>query len=127
MQPEQALQTTGAAADNPAPGEVIPTKFVWTFGGRQVHVCGSFSAWVEAVPLAWEVHPEHPGGGYFAAVIPLAPGITPLPRSADETIRSQLRRGLASGLGPWAIFWGSGASVAQARTKKVSSGSLTTW
>ena len=74
MQPEQALQTTGAAADNPAPGEVIPTKFVWTFGGRQVHVCGSFSAWVEAVPLAWEVHPEHPGGGYFAAVVPLAPG-----------------------------------------------------
>lgn len=33
---------------------LVPTRFLWRFGGAQVHLCGSFTRWVETVPM-------HPG------------------------------------------------------------------
>ncbi|GAX76328.1 hypothetical protein CEUSTIGMA_g3774.t1 [Chlamydomonas eustigma] len=54
-----------------APGFFIPTRFVWRFGGRQVHLCGSFTRWVETVPMA-PVDNSH--SGVFAVVVHLPPG-----------------------------------------------------
>uniref|UniRef100_A0A7S3QNI8 CBS domain-containing protein n=1 Tax=Dunaliella tertiolecta TaxID=3047 RepID=A0A7S3QNI8_DUNTE len=49
----------------------VPTRFVWRFAGRQVHLCGSFTRWVETVPMApgFEGNP-----GVFAVVVHLPPG-----------------------------------------------------
>jgi len=74
QQQQQTQQQQQGTPGAPQPEDLIPTKFVWTYGGRQVHVCGSFSAWTEAVPLTWEAHPEHAAQGCFAVVIPLVPG-----------------------------------------------------
>ncbi|GIL65126.1 hypothetical protein Vafri_18936 [Volvox africanus] len=48
----------------------VPTRFVWRFGGRQVHLCGSFTRWVETVPMA----PVDGTPGVFAVVVHLPPG-----------------------------------------------------
>ncbi|KAG2491725.1 hypothetical protein HYH03_009888 [Edaphochlamys debaryana] len=48
----------------------VPTRFVWRFGGRQVHLCGSFTRWVETVPMA----PVDGSPGVFAVVVHLPPG-----------------------------------------------------
>eukprot|EP00198_Chlamydomonas_reinhardtii_P013855 XP_001703192.1 predicted protein [Chlamydomonas reinhardtii] len=48
----------------------VPTRFVWRFGGRQVHLCGSFTRWVETVPMA----PVDGSPGLFAVVVHLPPG-----------------------------------------------------
>eukprot|EP00227_Mantoniella_beaufortii_P020347 CAMPEP_0197582292 /NCGR_PEP_ID=MMETSP1326-20131121/5548_1 /TAXON_ID=1155430 /ORGANISM="Genus nov. species nov., Strain RCC2288" /LENGTH=305 /DNA_ID=CAMNT_0043146349 /DNA_START=47 /DNA_END=961 /DNA_ORIENTATION=- len=51
---------------------VFPTRFVWAYGGRQVHLCGSFTNWLETVPMAPE--PVANGGQVFAVVCNLPPG-----------------------------------------------------
>eukprot|EP00798_Chlamydomonas_sp_ICE-L_P030576 gene30576-35594_t len=48
----------------------VPTRFVWRFGGRQVHLCGSFTRWVETVPMS----PVEGSPGVFAVVVHLPPG-----------------------------------------------------
>ncbi|KAL6758729.1 hypothetical protein V8C86DRAFT_2589662 [Haematococcus lacustris] len=48
----------------------VPTRFVWRFGGRQVHLCGSFTRWVETVPMA----SVEGSPGVFAVVVHLPPG-----------------------------------------------------
>lgn len=74
----------------------VPTRFVWRFGGRQVrdaaiveaitigilirrlelawleqvHLCGSFTRWVETIPMA----PVEGTPGVFAVVVHLPPG-----------------------------------------------------
>ncbi len=52
-------------------GFFIPTRFVWRFGGRQVHLCGSFTRWVETVPMA---PVDSSQTGVFAVVVHLPPG-----------------------------------------------------
>lgn len=47
-----------------------PTKFVWRLGGNQVHLCGSFTRWVETVPMI----PEEGQPGVFSVVVHLPPG-----------------------------------------------------
>ena len=47
-----------------------PTKFVWRLGGNQVHLCGSFTRWVETVPMV----PEEGQPGVFSVVVHLPPG-----------------------------------------------------
>ncbi|KAL4424148.1 hypothetical protein ABPG75_001449 [Micractinium tetrahymenae] len=48
----------------------VPTKFVWRFGGNQVHLCGSFTRWVETVPMT----PVDGQPGTFSVVVHLPPG-----------------------------------------------------
>eukprot|EP01024_Parvocaulis_polyphysoides_P006961 TRINITY_DN12068_c0_g1_i1.p1 TRINITY_DN12068_c0_g1~~TRINITY_DN12068_c0_g1_i1.p1 ORF type:complete len:580 (+),score=58.64 TRINITY_DN12068_c0_g1_i1:205-1944(+) len=48
----------------------VPTRFVWRFGGQQVHLCGSFTRWVETVPMA--AVDGQPG--MFSVVVHLPPG-----------------------------------------------------
>eukprot|EP00775_Hariotina_reticulata_P003066 gene3066-3346_t len=48
----------------------VPTRFVWRFGGRAVHLCGSFTRWVETIPMA----PVDGTPGVFAVVVHLPPG-----------------------------------------------------
>eukprot|EP00889_Picochlorum_renovo_P005327 jgi/Picre1/32357/NNA_007703.t1 len=47
-----------------------PTKFVWRLGGNQVHLCGSFTRWVETVPMV----PEDGQPGVFSVIVHLPPG-----------------------------------------------------
>lgn len=47
-----------------------PTKFLWRLGGNQVHLCGSFTRWVETVPMV----PEEGQPGVFSVVVHLPPG-----------------------------------------------------
>ena len=63
------------------PGFFVPTKFVWRFGGAQAHLCGSFTRWVETVPMA----PVEGQPGAFAVVVHLPPGC-----AADFTTSTQL-------------------------------------
>eukprot|EP00192_Tetraselmis_astigmatica_P003438 CAMPEP_0117653972 /NCGR_PEP_ID=MMETSP0804-20121206/3489_1 /TAXON_ID=1074897 /ORGANISM="Tetraselmis astigmatica, Strain CCMP880" /LENGTH=551 /DNA_ID=CAMNT_0005460209 /DNA_START=679 /DNA_END=2334 /DNA_ORIENTATION=+ len=48
----------------------VPTRFVWRFGGQQVHLCGSFTRWVETVQMP----PVPDAPGMFAVVVHLPPG-----------------------------------------------------
>ena len=70
----------------------VPTRFTWQFGGQvvsmsfwpaamplvllldirafQVHLCGSFTRWVETVPMA----SDESNPGVFAVVVHLPPG-----------------------------------------------------
>ncbi|PSC74424.1 sucrose nonfermenting 4 [Micractinium conductrix] len=54
----------------PAMSFFVPTKFVWRFGGNQVHLCGSFTRWVETVPMT-AVDGQL---GTFTVVVHLPPG-----------------------------------------------------
>jgi hypothetical protein len=31
---------------------LLPIRFEWRYGGHQVHLCGSFTRWLETVPMA---------------------------------------------------------------------------
>ncbi|KAK9791564.1 hypothetical protein WJX73_004531 [Symbiochloris irregularis] len=48
----------------------VPTRFTWRFGGQVVHLCGSFTRWVETVPMS----PVQGSPGLFAVVVHLPPG-----------------------------------------------------
>mmetsp|Transcript_25163 Transcript_25163/g.44873 ORF Transcript_25163/g.44873 Transcript_25163/m.44873 type:complete len:551 (-) Transcript_25163:58-1710(-) len=48
----------------------VPTRFVWRFGGEQVHLCGSFTRWVETVVMP----PVPDAPSVFAVVVHLPPG-----------------------------------------------------
>ncbi|CAK0784632.1 hypothetical protein CVIRNUC_007836 [Coccomyxa viridis] len=48
----------------------VPTRFIWRFGGQVVHLCGSFTRWVETVPMA----PVESSPGVFSIVVHLPPG-----------------------------------------------------
>eukprot|EP00887_Chlorella_sp_A99_P006896 scaffold2.g6896.t1 len=48
----------------------VPTKFIWRFGGSVVHLCGSFTRWVETVPMA----PVEGQQGVYSVVVHLPPG-----------------------------------------------------
>ncbi|KAL0043392.1 hypothetical protein WJX79_003486 [Trebouxia sp. C0005] len=48
----------------------VPTRFTWQFGGQVVHLCGSFTRWVETVPMA----SDESTPGVFAVVVHLPPG-----------------------------------------------------
>ncbi|CAD7699648.1 unnamed protein product [Ostreobium quekettii] len=48
----------------------VPTRFVWRFHGQQVYLIGSFTRWVETVPMA----PADASPGVFAVVVHLPPG-----------------------------------------------------
>ncbi|CAL5223035.1 g5490 [Coccomyxa viridis] len=48
----------------------VPTRFIWRFGGQVVHLCGSFTRWVETVPMA----PVDGSPGVFSIVVHLPPG-----------------------------------------------------
>lgn len=50
---------------------LVPTRFVWPYGGGQVHVCGSFTNWLETVPMAPDGSSR---GQVFAVVCNLPPG-----------------------------------------------------
>lgn len=59
----------------PGPSETVPTRFIWPYGGRQVHVCGSFTNWLTPIPMA----PDGTAGGrMFAVVCNLPPGCVAL-------------------------------------------------
>ncbi|GAQ87534.1 Cystathionine beta-synthase domain containing protein [Klebsormidium nitens] len=49
---------------------LIPTRFVWPYGGRHVHLCGSFTRWRETLPMS-PVDGHH---NWFAVVCSLPPG-----------------------------------------------------
>lgn len=51
-------------------GTLVPTKFVWRLGGSHVFLCGSFTRWVETVPMAAD--PTNPGT--FTCTVHLNPG-----------------------------------------------------
>ncbi|KAK9804840.1 hypothetical protein WJX72_008237 [[Myrmecia] bisecta] len=48
----------------------VPTRFTWRFGGQVVHLCGSFTRWVETVPML----PLEGSPGVFSVVVHLPPG-----------------------------------------------------
>jgi len=52
--------------------QLVPIRFEWRYGGHQVHLCGSFTRWLETVPMA----PDHASGAsVFAVVCNLPPGV----------------------------------------------------
>jgi 5'-AMP-activated protein kinase regulatory gamma subunit len=55
-----------------ASGEVFPTRFSWLYGGDNVHLCGSFTNWLETVPMAQELNAD--GSRTFTVVCDLPPG-----------------------------------------------------
>ncbi|KAL6784463.1 SNRKBG1 [Auxenochlorella protothecoides x Auxenochlorella symbiontica] len=48
----------------------VPTRFLWRFGGSQVHLCGSFTRWVETVPMT----PVEGQPGAFSVIVQLPAG-----------------------------------------------------
>eukprot|EP00891_Asterochloris_glomerata_P002429 jgi/Astpho2/2429/fgenesh1_pm.00044_%23_15_t len=48
----------------------VPTRFTWQFGGQVVHLCGSFTRWVETVPMT----PVDSRPTVFQVVVHLPPG-----------------------------------------------------
>lgn len=53
-------------------GEAYPTRFAWAYGGRNVHLCGSFTNWLETVPMAQEG--GNGDGRTFTVMCDLPPG-----------------------------------------------------
>lgn len=51
-------------------GGLVPTKFTWRLGGSHVFLCGSFTRWVETVPMT--PYPSQPGT--FTCTVHLNPG-----------------------------------------------------
>lgn len=49
---------------------LVPTKFTWRLGGSHVFLCGSFTRWVETVPMT----PEPSQPGTFTCTVHLNPG-----------------------------------------------------
>lgn len=43
---------------------LLPIRFEWRYGGQQVHLCGSFTRWLETVPMApSSLEPQVPSHG----------------------------------------------------------------
>jgi len=57
---------------DPAGEHLVPIRFEWRYGGHQVHLCGSFTRWLETVPMAAD---QSTGGSVFAVFCNLPPGI----------------------------------------------------
>lgn len=38
---------------------LVPIRFEWRYGGHQVHLCGSFTRWLETVPMALDHSTPH--------------------------------------------------------------------
>ena len=54
--------------------QLVPTRFEWRYGGRQVHVCGSFTGWQEMVPMQAETAPSASGAVVHRVTINIPPG-----------------------------------------------------
>ncbi|THU56521.1 hypothetical protein C4D60_Mb11t18100 [Musa balbisiana] len=52
-------------------GVLIPTRFVWPYGGRRVYLLGSFTRWTEHLPMS----PVEGCPSAFQAICSLTPGI----------------------------------------------------
>ena len=52
---------------------MYPTKFTWHYEGKVVHLCGSFTNWLETVPMAPEIVPPN-GNQVFSVVCNLPSG-----------------------------------------------------
>jgi len=84
---EQANETNGGNVGNSSntnspsqqqnqslsPSIVYPTKFTWHYEGKVVHLCGSFTNWLETVPMAPEIVPPN-GNQVFSVVCNLPSG-----------------------------------------------------
>ncbi len=66
------LDGTPRASASEGGGEVFSTRFTWSHGGGQVHLCGSFTNWLETVPMAGERAPD--GSSVFTVMCDLPPG-----------------------------------------------------
>ena len=66
------LDGTPRASASEGGGEVFSTRFTWSHGGGQVHLCGSFTIWLETVPMAGERAPD--GSSVFTVMCDLPPG-----------------------------------------------------
>jgi hypothetical protein len=42
----------GESMYDPQAEPLLPIRFEWRYGGHQVHLCGSFTRWLETVPMA---------------------------------------------------------------------------
>lgn len=49
----------------------VPTRFIWSHGGKNVQLCGSFTSWKQLVPMMQD---GTQGGKVFAVVCSLEPG-----------------------------------------------------
>ncbi|KAL2613022.1 hypothetical protein R1flu_024714 [Riccia fluitans] len=61
---------TGGGAAPASPPGLVPTRFVWTHGGRRVHLCGSFTRWQDTMPMS----PMEGLPSVFQVVCTLPPG-----------------------------------------------------
>ncbi|URD77331.1 CBS domain containing membrane protein [Musa troglodytarum] len=52
-------------------GVLIPTRFVWPYGGRRVYLLGSFTRWTEHLPMS----PVEGCPSVFQAICSITPGI----------------------------------------------------
>ena len=50
--------------------QLIPTRFIWRYGGNQVFLCGSFTRWVDTVPM----QTVEGSPGLYSCVVSLPPG-----------------------------------------------------
>lgn len=50
--------------------QLIPTRFIWRYGGSQVFLCGSFTRWVDTVPM----QTVEGSPGLYSCVVSLPPG-----------------------------------------------------
>ena len=57
----------GGGSSSLAPSIVYPTKFTWHYEGKMVHLCGSFTNWLETVPMAPEI--QTPNGNQVFSVV----------------------------------------------------------
>eukprot|EP00898_Chlorokybus_atmophyticus_P007834 jgi/Chlat1/8051/Chrsp73S07535 len=60
---------------------VVPTRFEWRYGGRNVHLCGSFTRWQETIPLTLTDE------GVHVVIINLPPGYHQYKYIVDEEWR----------------------------------------
>ncbi|KAA8548501.1 hypothetical protein F0562_000232 [Nyssa sinensis] len=63
---DYARETTGGVAGS----VLIPTRFVWPYGGRSVYLCGSFTGWSER----WPMTPVEGCSTVFQTICSLPPG-----------------------------------------------------
>jgi len=66
QQPQQ--QGSGGGGGSLSPSMVYPTKFTWHYEGKVVHLCGSFTNWLETVPMAPEIVPPHGNQVFFGGL-----------------------------------------------------------
>ena len=73
QQQQQQQQGSGGGVGSLSPSMVYPTKFTWHYEGKVVHLCGSFTNWLETVPMAPEIVPPN-GNQVFSVVCNLPSG-----------------------------------------------------